>query len=428
MRRYFPHPFSSFHPEPSASSTEAQKHIKDEKHRLPNNGNSSSAQAQAVPSDLPVAVAPSTNGAVTMQQEDAPPSPSSTRQSYLPSVPSLPKAIPSVRKYLFSSSPTASSPNSTSHDAHGHHSHHNPLHHLRRRHSASSSDNVDSLGYVADPVSSSLTELSALVDKNIGPVGQLTEPLAKRLPHDRLLDTLNRSIQDRNRLLVQFLRARQHNAIDAMQMISNAIRWRCSVNIDTYLTNTVQNMRLPNACFPMTVISTPELCKQPVIYGLIRLLDKKQAERVAFHNALLSFLESSYFGDSYVLEEIIIILDFRDWSIRRNAPYRLVKDGIQTLQDYYPERLGRVFLVNYPTTIRAAYTAISPIIDAGAKEKIVWIPDADPSSTLLKFLSPKSIPSFMGGELHASFPPTWPDVEAEFVAGKASSSHGLFHH
>lgn len=198
------------------------------------------------------------------------------------------------------------------------------------------------------------------------------------------------------------------------------------MDIETYLKKSIQNMGSPDACFPMTLISTPEQCKQPVVYGLIRLLDKRKAERIPFQNALLSFLESSYFGDTYVLDEMIIILDFRDWSIRRNAPYRLVKDGLQTLQNYYPERLGRVFLVNYPATIRAAFTAISPIIDAGAKEKIIWIGEADPSATLLKYLPPKSIPSFLGGELKSNFPPGWPDIKTEFEKAKASSSHGGF--
>lgn len=197
-------------------------------------------------------------------------------------------------------------------------------------------------------------------------------------------------------------------------MMKNALHWRRTVSIENFLAHSGTNLVKPSACFPMHIISNPDSCKQPVVYGLIRLLDKKKAERVPFQNALLSFLESVYFGETYVLDEMVVILDFREWSIRRNAPYRLVKDGIQTLQDYYPERLGRVFLVNYPTTIRAAYTAISPIIDAGAKEKIVWIGDADPSTTLRKYVSPKSIPSFLGGELEASFPSTWPDIAAEF--------------
>lgn len=211
-------------------------------------------------------------------------------------------------------------------------------------------------------------------------------------------------------------------------MLTTTLHWRKQVTIENYLVHSIRNMIMPSACFPMHIISHPDKCKQPVVYGLIRLLDKKKAERGPFQNALLSFLETVYFGHSYIMDDMIIILDFRDWSIRRNAPYRLVKDGIQTLQANYPERLGRVFLVNYPTSIRAAYTAISPIIDPGAKEKIVWIADADPSETLLKYVPSKSIPTFLGGQLEAVFPESWPDIAAEFQADQTSTSHGLFHH
>lgn len=309
-----------------------------------------------------------------------------------------------MRKYLFSAG-----------SGHGHE--------LRRRLSGCSApspgpDAASSHRRAADegPAHSSLPELNSMVENALGPVGHPKDQLTKYMPSDRLVATLNAGVKERERLLLQFLRARQHNAHEAWNMINNALRWRKSINMEAFLTHSTRNMVKTSACFPMHIVSAPDKCKQPVIYGLIRLLDKKKAERVDFQNALLSFLESIYFGDTYVLDEMIIILDFRDWSIRRNAPYRLVKDGIQTLQDYYPERLGRVFLVNYPTSIRAAYTAVSPIIDAGAKEKIVWIADADPSATLRKYVAPKSIPSFLGGELEATFPPTWPDVASEFAA------------
>lgn len=342
------------------------------------------------------------------------PDPDTSLRAYLPPVPTL----PSMRKYLFSSPSSAPTTDSPSSPRRRHHNNNNPGPSDRSaEHSPTHRPVTDCPG---------LRELIALVDKALGPVGQLQETLAKRIPHDRMLEALNSSVHNRNRILVQFLRARQHNASEAFNMITNSLRWRKSVDIEIYLKNPTHTVAVPPTCFPMFIISTPQSCKQPIVYGLIRLLDRK-AERIPFQNALISFLESGYYGDTYVLDEMIIILDFRGWSIRKNAPYRLVKDGIQILQDYYPERLGRVFLVNYPTSIRAAYTVVSPVIDAGAKEKIVWIPDEDPSVTLRKYLAPKAIPSFLGGDLQATFPPSWPDVEAEFAASRASQGRSLLH-
>lgn len=340
----------------------------------------------------------------------------SHRMSYLPTLPALPAlpavpALPSVRKYLFSSGGSGSG------GIHAHGNSHTASDLRRRLSSGTGCGGASADATSPSPLraqNAAVQELTTMADHEFGPVGEPSKNLL-HLGTDRLAATLNAGVQERERLLMQFLRARHHNAHEALLMINNALRWRKSMDIEVYLTHSVKNMIKPAACFPMHIISTPDKCKQPVVYGLIRLLDKKKVDREPFHNALLSFLEAIYFGDTYVLDEMVIILDFRDWSIRRNAPYRLVKDGIQTLQDYYPERLGRVIIVNYPTSIRAAYTAISPIIDAGAKEKIVWIADADPSATLRKLVAPKSIPSFMGGELEATFPATWPDIAAEFA-------------
>ncbi|PXF46871.1 Patellin-5 [Gracilariopsis chorda] len=266
----------------------------------------------------------------------------------------------------------------------------------------------------AQQESTPLTALSALIDEAIGPLGAPHSKYATSMAHDRLFAELHDSVQSRIRLETQFLRARQGNPQEAMTMITTTLTWRLKTNINHYLAHSAANMIHPDACFPMHIISNPDTCKQPVAYGLIRLLDKKKVDKLQFQNAMFSFLESIYFAHTYILDDMVIFLDFRDWSIRRNTPYRIVKDAIQTLQEYYPDRLGRVFLLNYPTTIRAAYTAISPIIDTGAKEKIVWIADDDPSATLGKYIPPKSIPTFLGGELEAVFPHNWPDVASEF--------------
>lgn len=256
-------------------------------------------------------------------------------------------------------------------------------------------------------------ELDVFVDTLVGPVGHPNENVSERIGCDKLVAYLHAGAAERKRILIQFLRARHMNATEAAKMLEEALKWRQCIDIDMYLSRNTENLAHPNALFPMHILSTAECCKQPVVYGLIRMLDKRKVERVPFKNATISFFETLYFQENYTLDEMVVILDFRGWSLRRNTPYRVVREGIGLLQDYYPERLGRVFLVNYPTSIRAAYTAISPIIDAGAREKIVWVSD-DAATTLRKYIAPKSIPQFMGGELDAKFPDAWPNIAEEW--------------
>lgn len=330
----------------------------------------------------PAEPAPATAPAAAASPASAPAS-----RGHLP----VSSALPCVRKYLFAASPPTCAPAA-------------PVA------SCDAADEEAALRAVR-----ALHALRALVCAAYGPPRAPSASLQAHLP-DALAATLAAPDDARDRLLAQFLRARSHDPARAFAMLQSALHWRAATGMARYSRQAEGYMRRAAACFPMCVLSKPRVCKQPVVYGLVRLLDKRAVEKGPFHDALLAFLETVYFGDSYVMDEMVIILDFRDWSIRRNAPYRLVKDAIQTLQDYYPERLGRVFLVNYPTSIRAAYTAISPIVDAGAKEKIVWVADADPAATLRNYVAPKSIPTFMGGELEPEFPPAWPDVACQYTA------------
>jgi hypothetical protein len=232
------------------------------------------------------------------------------------------------------------------------------------------------------------------------------------LPGDKLVEALRMSQASREALVDQFLRARHGSAPEAEKMMLDTLRWRAQVNIPQYLTNGPQILGHPNAHFPMRVLTDPRKGhKQAVVYGLLRLLDKRHIEREPFADAVIAFFENLYFNQAYPIEPITVIIDLRGWSVRRHTPYRIVKDGLQVLQSYYPDRLGRVFLVNYSSTLRAAYAVISPIIDPGAREKVVWVSE-NPQEVLAKYLPANSIPIFLGGQLDVSFPGV--DLAAEW--------------
>lgn len=257
-------------------------------------------------------------------------------------------------------------------------------------------------------------ELSLQIDKLVGKVGIPNENATAILDTDRLTAALLASEDSRARLIDQFLRARHGSARDAARMINTALKWRAQVNTLDFMHRYAEILAKKGAKFPMAVISTADACKQPVVYGIMRLLEKRKVEREPFADAVIAFFEHLYFAEEYTQQEMIVILDFRGWSLRKHSPYRVVKDGLHTLQAYYPERLGCVFLVNYPASIRAAYTAISPIIDSGARSKIVWVPDTPCENMKQHGVPPKSIPTYMGGELQARIPTYWPDIAAEW--------------
>lgn len=187
-------------------------------------------------------------------------------------------------------------------------------------------------------------------------------------------------------------------------MLSETLKWRATLDFSEYAEKHREFLEHPNALFPLRVLTDPSKGhKQAVVYGLLRMLDKRRIEKAPFQDAIIAFFEHLYFTQHYQVEPVTVIIDFRGWSIRRHTPYRVVRDGMQLLQDYYPDRLGRVFLVNYPSTMRAAYAALAPVIDAGAREKTVWVGE-DPAETLAKYIPTNSLPVFLGGKLDVEFP------------------------
>lgn len=199
-------------------------------------------------------------------------------------------------------------------------------------------------------------ELDHLLTNLIGKVNEPNEYAKASINSDRLMALLHESSDTRIRMMDQFLRARHGSPRESFRMISNTLKWRSSLDLASYVSESNSILAHPAARFPMTVCSSSEKCTQPVVYGLMRILDKRKVERTPFSQAIISFFETLFFKENYISEEMIVILDFRGWSLRKHAPIRSVKDGLNTLQSYYPDRLNRVFLVNYPASIKAAYT------------------------------------------------------------------------
>lgn len=71
----------------------------------------------------------------------------------------------------------------------------------------------------------------------------------------------------------------------------------------------------------------------------------------------------------------------------------LVKDGIATLQNFYPERLGALYIVNYPMVINMLWKMIKPWLDQRTSDKIQFVD----TKRVKQFFEPKFLPKRYGG-------------------------------
>ncbi|GER53024.1 Sec14p-like phosphatidylinositol transfer family protein [Striga asiatica] len=73
--------------------------------------------------------------------------------------------------------------------------------------------------------------------------------------------------------------------------------------------------------------------------------------------------------------------------------------ALSILQDYYPERLGKFFIINVPYIFMTAWKMVYPFIDKNTRKKILFVESSKTWSTLLQDIDESQLPDSFGGKL-----------------------------
>ncbi|CAN0906086.1 Phosphatidylinositol transfer protein 3 [Linum grandiflorum] len=98
-------------------------------------------------------------------------------------------------------------------------------------------------------------------------------------------------------------------------------------------------------------------------------------------------------------EKFVVIGDLEGWGYA-NSDIRGYLAALHILQDYYPERLGKLFIVHVPYVFMAVWKVIYPFIDTNTKRKIVFVDNKKLKSTLVEDIDESQLPEIYGGKLH----------------------------
>ncbi|XP_052203848.1 uncharacterized protein LOC127809158 [Diospyros lotus] len=97
-------------------------------------------------------------------------------------------------------------------------------------------------------------------------------------------------------------------------------------------------------------------------------------------------------------EKFLCIGDFEGWGYT-NSDVRGYLAALSILQDCYPERLGKLFVIHVPYLFMTAWKAVYPFIDKKTKKKIVFVEDRKLTSTLLADIDESQLADIYGGKL-----------------------------
>ncbi|KAL0357679.1 UNVERIFIED_CONTAM: SEC14 cytosolic factor [Sesamum calycinum] len=96
-------------------------------------------------------------------------------------------------------------------------------------------------------------------------------------------------------------------------------------------------------------------------------------------------------------EKFTSIADLQGWGYA-NSDIRGYLAALSILQDCYPERLGKLFIIHAPYIFMTAWKMVYPFIDKNTKKKIIFVEDKKLQSTLLQDIDESQLPETFGGK------------------------------
>ncbi|KAL6193462.1 hypothetical protein ACLB2K_034546 [Fragaria x ananassa] len=97
-------------------------------------------------------------------------------------------------------------------------------------------------------------------------------------------------------------------------------------------------------------------------------------------------------------EKFLSIADLEGWGYV-NSDVRGYLAALTILQDCYPERLGKLFIVHAPYLFMTAWKMVYPFIDDKTKKKIIFVENKKLNSTLLGDIDESQLPDAYSGKL-----------------------------
>ncbi|KIK65949.1 hypothetical protein GYMLUDRAFT_38415 [Collybiopsis luxurians FD-317 M1] len=211
--------------------------------------------------------------------------------------------------------------------------------------------------------------------------------------------------------LSRFLRARKYNLTAAKKLFIDAQNWRKSTRLDE-LYSSLDPFDYPEReavkdCWEIWFHKQG----RPLNFHYVRGLDlerlaqkevtaERQWETVAVSlecmaREIIPAAKKKY-GEH--IDSAYLIFDLRDFGLGKFWQMRnIIQKAAQICQDYYPETLGRVAVINAPSTFTIIWSVIRPWLAKETADKVEVL-GPDYRERLLEDIDEENLPSVVGGK------------------------------
>ncbi|XP_010556082.1 PREDICTED: random slug protein 5-like isoform X2 [Tarenaya hassleriana] len=196
-------------------------------------------------------------------------------------------------------------------------------------------------------------------------------------------------------MLRRFLRARNHDIEKASTMFLKYLNWKRTFLPNGYISESEITNELSHN---KTCMAGRDKRGRPVVVIFGNRHNPSKGNPEEFKRFLVYTLQKIADRMPRGEERFIAIGDLQGWGYS-NCDVRGYLASLSILQDYHPERLGKLCIVHAPYVFLAAWKIIYPFIDCNTKKKIVFVEDKKLASTLLEDMEEDQLPDIYGGKL-----------------------------
>lgn len=194
----------------------------------------------------------------------------------------------------------------------------------------------------------------------------------------------NSSIVDDN-YLIRFLRARKLKLDKALDMFKKYVKWREENEIETIESYDFPEENDVLALYPQGLHKVDKLGR-PIYYELLGKLDMEKMLKVTslerlfkFHIKRLEFYLTHIFPEASKaagknISQFFSIIDLKGFSTKLMSKkvYDHLKTTLTATQNYYPEMLGQMYIINSNLVFKGAWAVIKAFLDDKTKTKIIF--------------------------------------------------------
>ncbi|KAH6562926.1 hypothetical protein BASA61_006601 [Batrachochytrium salamandrivorans] len=252
-----------------------------------------------------------------------------------------------------------------------------------------------------------------MADENVsGRLGHLTEEEEATLflfKHELEQEGFFSAEKHDDHTLLRFLRARKFQVPAAKKMWIDCENWRKEYGVHTILEDfDFPEYPMARQYYPRFYHKTDKLGR-PIYIERLGVLDVKKLftittdtrmlknhvyeyEKLVHYRLLACSLKSARH-----IEQSCTILDLQGVAISTfSSVYTLVREVSGIAQNYYPEMLGKMYIINAPMLFTVVWNMVKPMLDEVTVKKINIL-GSSYKSTLLETIDAESLPDFMGG-------------------------------